>query len=245
MPSLRYQALFVAVLLIALFNIPIVTAQEALLSWDERRVLAFPVAGVVEAVLVKPGQRVSSGELLARLDQRPFKLARKRARAALARIEAQWQEAVRELERAEELYERTVLSDVELQRARAAQQALQGSYREAQAERDRAELELGYAVLKAARAGVVVAVPGYPGQVVSPALNPTAVIELASAERLRAHVELSNWPGDLPYIGDSVTLRLSGERHTATVVAISMERLELRIPATAPLRVGRRIRLER
>ena len=84
--------------------------------WAAERVeLTTRVSGVVEAVLVKPGQRVKKGAVLLRLDKTVLQAQLDEATAEQALAQADEEDAKRELERAKELFDRTVSSTSELE----------------------------------------------------------------------------------------------------------------------------------
>src|SRR4030066_40994 len=86
--------------------------------WAADKVELTPrVSGVVEEVLVKPGQRVKKGAVLLRLDKTVLQAQLDEAAAEQARADADEGDARRELERAEELFNRTVSSTSELEAA--------------------------------------------------------------------------------------------------------------------------------
>lgn len=68
-----------------------------------RATVAARVAANIESVEVRVGQRVSKGDLLARLDARDYELALEQAKAQLASTEAQIEQARLRLKRANEL----------------------------------------------------------------------------------------------------------------------------------------------
>ena len=116
---------------------------------DGRTSLSLPVSGVVSEIMVDRGDRVQKGTVLLKLDAR-YAEARLRAAAAnVARIRPGRDEALRELERAEELYDRTVLSDVELQQAKIDFAQKDAELEEAKAKWAEAGLNLEYSTLKA------------------------------------------------------------------------------------------------
>lgn len=128
--------------------------------------LALPVSGVVDKPLVFAGQRVAKGELLLSLSQREFDLAVKAAKAKRDAAVPARDEAERELERAEELYERTVLSDHQLQLAKNDALAARARFDEAQAGLDRALLDRQRSHLHAPFDLRVLELLSWPGQVV-------------------------------------------------------------------------------
>jgi multidrug efflux pump subunit AcrA (membrane-fusion protein) len=82
--------------------------------------LTTRVSGVVEEVLVSEGQKVTKGTLLLRLNPVILQARLDEAMADEDRAKADEADAKRELERAQELYERTVSSTTELDAASLA-----------------------------------------------------------------------------------------------------------------------------
>jgi multidrug efflux system membrane fusion protein len=128
--------------------------------------LGIPVSGVIGEVRVAPGDRVKRGQRLISLDPRAFKLRLEGLEATVARLRPARDERARELERAQELYDRTVLSDVELQQARYAAEMAEAALQEAESARALAALDLEYSVLRAPYDGTVQRVDVGVGQVV-------------------------------------------------------------------------------
>ncbi|HHQ41570.1 MAG TPA: biotin/lipoyl-binding protein, partial [Chromatiales bacterium] len=109
-----------ALALAALLAVGEAAGVEGRLEWAQRVTLGFAVGGVVERVAVRAGDRVRAGALLARLDTRPFDA---RVRELAARAEAlvpELEEARRERDRTEALYERAVIAEHERQLAHIA-----------------------------------------------------------------------------------------------------------------------------
>ena len=79
--------------------------------------LTTRVSGVVAEVLAKPGQRVKKGAVLLRLDRSVLQARVDEATAEHALAVADEADAKRELERAQELFNRTVSSASELEAA--------------------------------------------------------------------------------------------------------------------------------
>ncbi len=145
--------------------------------------LTTPVSGVVEQVLVKAGQRVSKGTLLLRLDRTILQARFDEATAEHARAEAEASDATRELERAQELFNRTVSSTSELDAATLRQARAQAGLAAAGARRTIAQKNLDDAELKAPFDGVVSAVPGVPGTVVATDCQPKTLVIMRSGRR--------------------------------------------------------------
>lgn len=151
--------------------------------WAAEQVeLTTRVSGVVEEVLVKPGQRVKKGAVLLRLDKTVLRARLDEATAEQARADADEEDAKRELERAEELFNRTVSSTSELEAATLRHARAKAALSGANARRVIAQKNLSDAELKAPFSGVVSSVPGGPGTVVTADCQPKPLVVLDSGQ---------------------------------------------------------------
>jgi len=148
--------------------------------WAGTVELTTRVSGVVEAVLVKPGQRVKKGAVLLRLDKTVLQARLDEAVAEHARAQADEADAKRELGRAQELFNRTVSSTSELDAATLRHARAQATLSAADARRVIAQKNLNDAELKAPFDGVVSAVPGGLGTVVAADCQPKPLVILDS-----------------------------------------------------------------
>lgn len=146
--------------------------------WADTLELSTRVSGVVESVLVKPGQRVKQGTVLLRLDKTVLQARLDEAAAEHARAQADEADAKRELDRAQELFNRTVSSTSELEAATLRHVRAQATASAAQARRVIAQRNLQDADLRAPLDGVVKAVPGGPGTVVAADCQPRPLVIL-------------------------------------------------------------------
>ena len=92
-------------------------------------------SGVIKTIHVTEGQTVKKGELLFEFDDRLINSNLEEAQANVRMASLKASEAKKEVERSIELYERTLLSDYDLQQSRV-------KYREAQAELAQAKNKL-------------------------------------------------------------------------------------------------------
>jgi RND family efflux transporter MFP subunit len=155
-----------------------VMAASSLWAADEIP-LTTPVSGVVEKVFVKPGQRVRKGMLLLRLDKTILQARVDEANAEEARAQAEENDAKRELDRAQELFDRTVSSVTELDAAGLRHARAQAALATASARRVIANKNLNDAELRAPFNGVVSSVPGMPGTVVTAECQPKTLVVMS------------------------------------------------------------------
>ena len=138
--------------------------------------LSTRVSGVVEDVYVKPGQNVKKGAMLLRLNKVIYQAQVLEAGAESERLRAEAAEAKRDLDRAEELYSRTVSSTTELDSAKLRHTRAQSALTVAEARSTIAKKNLADTELKAPFNGVVAAVPAAPGVVVASDCQPRALV---------------------------------------------------------------------
>jgi Multidrug resistance efflux pump len=145
--------------------------------------LTTRVSGVVESVLVEPGQRVAKGSVLLRLDDTVLRARLDEATAEAARAQADADDAGREQGRAQELFDRTVSSSSELEAAALRLARAQAALAAAQARLAIARRNLADAELRAPFDGVVKSVPGAPGSVVAADCQPRTLVVLDRTRR--------------------------------------------------------------
>ena len=158
----------------------------ATLGWAQRAELGTLVSGVVSAVAVRPGQSVAAGEELLRLDDRGFRAQVAEAKAGVAQALVHYEEAERESRRADELYDRTVLSEHELQLAKIGFEEARAALQAARARSTQKELDLERSRILAPFDAVVLRVEVGPGQVVVSDLQSRPLVVVAERGRMVA-----------------------------------------------------------
>ena len=111
--------------------------------------MAAEVAGTVASIRAEEGDEVAAGDLLATLEEEPFRLAVQRAQAQVGRLEAQIANQRREIERLEKLKERDYSREAELDQARTRLDVLRQELSGAQAELGLRQRDLDKSRLKA------------------------------------------------------------------------------------------------
>ncbi len=157
--------------------------------------LGFRVAGKIVTRLINVGDRVRTGDLVARLDPQDLRLQVESAEAEFAAATSNLTQAAADLERYASLRARGYASVAEFDRKKAANDEAEGRLKRARRSLDLAVNQLGYAELKADADGVITAALAEPGQVV--ALG-QAVARLARSGEKEAVVALpETWLGEV------------------------------------------------
>ncbi len=144
----------------------------------DRVPLTTPVSGVVKEVYVQVGQKVKKGDKLLALDDTRLKARLMEAEAVLQRFEQEAEDAGRELQRAQELYDRGVSSTTELDSAKLKHARANANAKEAEARLVIARKDLEDSVLRAPFDGVVRSREAEPGLYVPAQLDPPTLIIL-------------------------------------------------------------------
>jgi RND family efflux transporter MFP subunit len=124
------------------------------------------VAGTVERVHFKDGQRVAKGALLFTIDPKPYAAELERAQAQLASTRTQAALTQAELARAEKLLPMQAVSVQEVDQLRAAERNAQAGEKAARAAVNTAQLSLGYTRITAPVAGRISRANITPGNLV-------------------------------------------------------------------------------
>lgn len=156
--------------------------------------LGFRVAGKVVARAVEVGDRVSAGQVIARLDPADYRLSVQVAEADLAAARAEARNAAKEEERHHQMSAAAAVSRGEQDRVTDGRAAADARVTRAERSLALANNRLGYTELAADADGVVTALPVEVGQVVA---EGTPVARVARAGELEAVVNLpENRAGD-------------------------------------------------
>lgn len=211
---MRFVALF---LLAATASAADLSAQ---LTWSQQVDISVPVSGVVEAIHVQPGQRVARGTPLLRLNQTVFKANLMEARADLDRLNQESVDARRELERANELYARTVSSTTELDAARLRHASTQARLAMAEARLEKARRHLDESEPRAPYDALVLDRFAEPGMTVAAQCQPATLLQLARADELLARASVS--PEQLAQLRleDPAQVVLTGDAIPARIIAL-------------------------
>ena len=195
---------------------------DARLDWADRRIVSVPVEGVVSKAPVRPGQRVSQGELLLQLHEAPHRYRLQQAQAAVDAIEPQRADELRKKNDAEALYEQTVLSDVELQAAQIRYRQLDAEWRRARAELKLAQWRASWTRVKAQQDVLVIASEVAPGQVIAGDMRSKPLLWLASSQAMlaSAFVPVSQLAALQP--GEAARVEVDGKQYDAVIQQIDL-----------------------
>ena len=242
---------------IALLDAAAVRAQtlvEGTVEWARRASLGIPVTGVVARVTVAPGDPVEQGQELVALESGRFDAAAAAARAQVEMLDPDVAEARREFERAEDMFDRTLISEHDLALARVALARVEARSAHAKAMLGIAEIDRARSALRAPFDGVVVERRVEVGEVVNAEAENAPLVVVGDPSRLlaRARLEEGALSGWSP--GAEATVLIGERRIGGTVRHVALEPtdggaytvdVEFEPAEGMAMRIGQRVRIER
>jgi multidrug efflux system membrane fusion protein len=208
-------------LLSALWSAPLMAAEvQGTVSWGVPLTLSTSLEGEVLQVSARPGEQVKKGALLVQLDDEARRAQLLAARAEVAHQRLLLGEAKSELQRSEELYERTLLSDHDLDLARIALAAAESSYQRANSELVAAQRAVSQSRLVAPFEAMVLLRHVQAGEMVNGRMDAVPLYTLVAAEqrRVRLAVAPAQTGGVAP--GDELALQLGARHYNGRVEAV-------------------------
>ncbi len=156
---------------------------------DRQASVSAPVAGRVQEVLAREGQRVKKDEVLARVDTRPLDEAVRSAEAALKRAEADAAFKRDVAKRSRELYDKGVVARQDAEADASAAVAAESAVVEATSSLSAARRNRGWADVAAPFDGVVVRILRHPGEQVD-GTAATPIAEVAGLDPLEVALDV-------------------------------------------------------
>jgi len=212
--------------IVSLCNVAWAAEYQGVLDWSERYALAMPVSGVVKKVHVEVGDKVQHKQKLVELDGRGFQAHINQARASLSETNAIYEEAGREMERGQEMFDRSAISIHDLQLIKIDLTRSKAARQQAQAQVTQALLDMENSVIRAPVDGIVVQRHVQIKQtVVSRQLAETLMV-VANNQRMLANVFLSATEIAGIKKGQSATVKIQGQSIAGTIRSVAQEPLK-------------------
>ena len=169
------------------------------------------VAGELQGLVLREGDRVSAGQVVARIDatesQARVRQAQQQAEAARAQVDI----ARRSFDNNRSLVEQGFISKTAVDTSAASLAAAEASFRAAQAGADLANKSLEDTVLRAPMAGVVAQRLAQPGERLA---VDTRILEIVDLSRLELEASLSPADSLLVRVGQEAVLSIEGASQT-------------------------------
>jgi len=201
---------------------------QATLQWSQRVELSTPVSGNVQAVNVEVGDLVKKGQILLTLDSTAYQAKVTESQSEITRLNAETEEANRDLVRVRELYERTVVSTTDLDQAKLRLVKSQSALAEARARLRQNQKALDDASLRAPFNAVVVLRQAEPGLSVAAGLQPQMLLTLAKSGEMIARMHLSSPLIDNLRTGQTVVVSVAGINHAGKIKTLGLEPIKIK-----------------
>jgi len=210
---------------------------QAILQWSQRVELSTPVSGVVQAVNVQVGDLVKKGQILLTLDSTAYQARVAENQSEITRLNAEAEEAKRDLNRVQELYERTVVATTDLDQAKLLLVKSQSAISEARARLRQNQKALDDTSLRAPFDAVVVLRQAEPGQSVAAGLQPQMLLTLARSGEMIARMYLSPVQMDQLKPGQTLTVSVAGNSYAGKIKTLGMEPVNIKDERVYPVDV--------
>ena len=146
---------------------PVVIDTIGTIEAEQSVAVRAQVSGVLEAVNFREGDNVKQGQLLFRIDQRPFRTSVNQSRAALARDEAQLAQARAQQLRLEPLVKQEYITRQEYDVAVTSTKSLEATVEANRAALEQAQLQLSYTEIHSPISGRTGSLSVKPGNLVN------------------------------------------------------------------------------
>lgn len=198
---------------------------DAVIDYSPRVELSLPVSGIVDKVTVSAGQQVKKGEIMISLDQAPFKADRELMQSHVTFQQARLTESTRDLKHQQELYDRTVLSSVELENAELRVKRDSALLASARARFARADYDFSVSQLRAPFDASVMTVSVNEGQAINNAFQSKTLISLVRQGYYVARFNAAAGQLEKLKIGMPVKVVTSDARYPAKISAVVYQRV--------------------
>jgi len=176
--------------------------------------LSFRVAGRIIKRLVDTGAIITKNQVLAQLDDTPFRLSIQEASAELHQAQSTLARVQRDLQRNRSLVEIGAISRADLDNLENLYQNTRAQVNAAQSRLDRAKNDLSYTILRSPAAGTIAEVQAESGQVVSAG---TPIFKLAQNGENEVQIDVPENQINQLKIGQQASIKLlSLSEHTFT-----------------------------
>lgn len=196
-------------------------AWDGVVDWAGKTELSTATSGVVAKVEVSAGERVRKGALLLQLEQDALRARLAHARAEMKHMKLLLEEAGRELERAQELYDRTLLADHDLNLAKIAHAQADAAYQRSLADYRKAQERLRRSELRAPFDAVVVERLVEPAETVVSRWRAEPMLILAKDKQMLVRFTVTADEAVTFAAGQALTVTSGGRQYGATVEAIT------------------------
>lgn len=137
------------------------------------------VSGIVEKVYVKYNDKVTKGDILAKLDTNLLEISLEQAKAEIIKAEAQYQHTMKDFINKENLFKDKLISQYEFETARVNRDSSYASFLSAKANLLKVEANIKYAYIRSPINGIILDKNVEEGQTISSSLSAPTLFVIA------------------------------------------------------------------
>lgn len=171
------------------------------------------VGGRIAKITVQEGDKVQKGQLLAELDTRAARLQLEQAEAAVAVVQANYNDAKKNMERMERLIKENAVSEQQYEKIRLGYESAEAQLNQAKAALNLARYNLDVSIMKAPFDGVVASRNAEVGDVINPMMGGfspnSGVLTLMDFSRVKIKVDVTQQDVVLIKRGQPASLTVS------------------------------------
>lgn len=179
-PSAAVKSWNLAVVKVAASGTPIDYTTVGSVVSDQRIEVTSRMSGYIHELLVREGDRVRRGQIIARLDGADVEGAIRQSQAGVGAASSAFADAQVDFERFQRLYERASISENEWRKVRLKRDAAKEALNQAQAVQDTANAQRAYVDIRSPGDGIVVARLKQAGDLAAPGV-PILTLEVGRA----------------------------------------------------------------
>lgn len=217
---------------------------EGTVQWGHPTTIGTTLSGTVEKVSVKTGEHVRKGQELLHLEQAVPRARVEQQKARVAHSALRLSEAQKELARSEELYERTLLSDHDLNAARIAHAEAKSLHLEAKVALAEAEQQLRDTVIRSPYNAVVLSSHIEEGESVNGLWQVQSLYTIVPAEKFAVRFSVALAESAKLQPGMAMKVQVGGKSHAGKIESVTRDMpggtslVEVALAAEAALSVG-------
>jgi RND family efflux transporter MFP subunit len=220
---MRNTKLVLSVMLLVVSSAAMAAGFDGKVEWARRVAVSVPVSGIVESITVDTGQQIKKGQVLLQLEQTPFVAELAEAKAARNQAAGDRREARRDYKQTKELYDRGLISNVELENAELKSKRANAAWSAAGARLMRAEYNLGHSRLVAPFDGWLLGRNAEVGQTIISTQQAQTLLVIAAANEYLARAEVSGKKLRDLKIGDRAKVEVGGKSFAGTITVLGLE----------------------
>jgi multidrug efflux system membrane fusion protein len=193
------------------------TEFKAKLNWYNLTNLSFRVNGIISSIKVKPGDIVNQNHKIIELDQREYSENTALTKSLRELRKNELNEAQRELDRALELYDRTVLSEHELQTVKNDFIASKTNYFTADTNWQKAKRDLEFSRIVAPFNAIILSIAVNEHETIVSSFESKPAVIIADSNKISAEFMLA--PNDFNKINDNseIIVIINGSSYKGTL----------------------------